>query len=188
MPREYIRIPIAGRLWPKVNKTAIHWLWTGATDRKGYGKIGVPTELPCKSKLLSVHRVAWGIADGKPIPPGLDVLHTCDIPLCVRNDERGTYEVDGKLLPRWGHLFLGTNAQNTHDMMAKGRDRMSGPRAPERVLRGIDHPMASLTEEQVVWIRSRVASGYSQAGVARSIGKSTALVCLIVNRKIWQHI
>ena len=50
------------------------------------------------------HRKAWAEANG-PIPEGLQVLHHCDNPRC--------YNVE--------HLFLGTQADNLRDMVAKGR-------------------------------------------------------------------
>lgn len=79
------------------------WIWTGARMRYGYFQYG--------KKLIGAHRVAWELRNG-PIPDGLYVLHRCDNPPCVRPD----------------HLFLGTAADNTADMVAKGRYRHStGP-------------------------------------------------------------
>jgi len=88
---------LAERLWSKVTKTETCWTWTGARNRKGYGEIGA------KGRVQKAHRIAWELTYG-PIPEGLDVLHHCDNPPCCRPD----------------HLFLGTDADNMADMMAKG--------------------------------------------------------------------
>jgi len=61
-------------------------------------KTGVPVRAP---------RVSWELHNG-PIPDDKMVLHECDNPACVN--------------PK--HLFLGSAADNTVDMMAKGRDAM----------------------------------------------------------------
>lgn len=74
------------------------YLWTGRTNKKGYGRIDR------KNKTLSTHRYAWMSVNG-PIPKGLFVLHKCDIPNCINPD----------------HLFLGTHQDNMDDMKVKGR-------------------------------------------------------------------
>jgi len=53
------------------------------------------------------HRLAWEMAKG-PIPPGQCVLHSCDNPPCCTPE----------------HLFLGSKAENTADMVEKGRLRV----------------------------------------------------------------
>jgi hypothetical protein len=50
------------------------------------------------------HRLAWEEANG-PIPAGMYVCHTCDVPACVNVE----------------HLFLGSQSDNMKDMAAKGR-------------------------------------------------------------------
>lgn len=74
------------------------WLWSGATNRDGYGRRGTGY-----GDNLA-HRHAWKLTNG-PIPPGLCVLHKCDNPLCCNPS----------------HLFLGTHQDNHLDMVRKDR-------------------------------------------------------------------
>ena len=72
--------------------------WTGTLGEFGYGQTTV------KQKRYNCHRLAWEMASGK-IPDGMSILHKCDNPKCV--------EIE--------HLFLGTQKDNVHDAIAKGR-------------------------------------------------------------------
>ena len=89
------------RFWDKVNKTDNCWMWTAATNNKGYGNVRFG---PRPGKLWLAHRYSWTISFGD-IPKGLCVLHKCDTPLCVNPD----------------HLFLGTKQDNSLDMTVKHR-------------------------------------------------------------------
>jgi hypothetical protein len=80
--------------------------WTGARVASGYGHRYIKGTGRANARYEYVHRAAWEEANG-PIPDGVFVLHRCDNPACYRLD----------------HLFLGTAADNSADMVAKGRHR-----------------------------------------------------------------
>ncbi len=82
-----------------INKTESCWIWIGANDRKrGYGSFHI------KGKSIGAHRVAYEFFIGA-IPKGMVVMHKCDNPRCVNPE----------------HLQIGTQKQNIHDMISKGR-------------------------------------------------------------------
>ena len=112
--------PVA-RFWRYVDKTESCWLWTGATEHKGYGVFYLA------STRYQAHRYAWEVASGESPQPDALIAHACDVRNCVRNDEQGAYILDGVEYQRYGHLWLGTPAANSADMVAKGRS-MKGRR------------------------------------------------------------
>lgn len=130
----------------QVDTSGEHWLWTGRLHAEGYGLASTVGARP-----LLAHVAAWEAVCG-PVPKGMLVCHTCDIRTCTRNDDTGTYELRGQLLPRVGHLFLGTRSQNIQDMWDKGRSA-----------RGEDSPLSKLTMAEAIairaaWLDSRVTS------------------------------
>lgn len=122
------------------------WEWTGQREYYGHGRLTVG------KYVWKAHRLSWAIVGG-PIPRGMKVLHVCDNPPCVRNDEPGIYFVNGISRPRFGHLFLGTQADNVADMIAKGRAVKATP------MLGENNPAAKVSAETVLLIRKLYAAG-----------------------------
>lgn len=78
--------------------------WTGYILDSGYG------QTTYRGRKWRVHRLAWTMKHGE-IPKDKIVMHKCDNKKCYR----------------LSHLRLGTCAENSADMCAKGR-QYSGPR------------------------------------------------------------
>ncbi len=133
------------RFWDFVQKSDGCWTWSGDRIVDGYGRIRV------HGRLVLAHRMSWEL-HFRPIPDGLDVLHHCDNPPCVRPD----------------HLFLGTPADNSADMVAKGRHYGSH----------------KLTAEDVQTIRR---SRDTAANLATRFSVTRSTVYYIRARKTWKH-
>lgn len=76
------RASLKDRLFKKVAKTATCWLWTGAADQRGYGRIGRGA---AGAGTVAPHRAAYELLRG-PIPNGLELDHLCRNPRCVNPD------------------------------------------------------------------------------------------------------
>ena len=106
------------------------------------------------------HRLAWELTHG-PIPPGMYVCHRCDNPPCCNPE----------------HLFLGTATENQADARRKNRLR-----------HGAKHPMARLTEDDVLDIRAAAAFGASHRDIAKAYGVSYGAAYGVVARLSWKHL
>jgi hypothetical protein len=94
--------------WAKVQKTAACWLWIGATDHGGYGRIKI------EGRWIGAHCRAWELTHG-PIPLDaegnpLHVLHNCP-------------NGDNRLCVNPAHLWVGTRSDNMIDRYRKRRAR-----------------------------------------------------------------
>lgn len=119
------------------------WLWTGNLNTGGYGRFGVDNARPY------AHRASYEIHFGD-IPDGLLVCHRCDNPACVNPQ----------------HLFLGTDLDNTKDMIAKGRMRKH----------------CKVSDVEVAQIRAEYAAGgVSQTRLAKKFGLTQSWVSMLVN-------
>ena len=103
-------------VWLNIKKKWVGcWLWTGAVDKDGYGKITI------NYQDHRVHRVVFKLTKGDP--GDLPVLHTCDNPPCCRPS----------------HLYLGTHADNARDRDERKRGFfISGERHPHAQLTDAD--------------------------------------------------
>ena len=68
------------RFWDRVLVTETCWLWTGATQTRGYGSVGVGN-----GRTALAHRVAYQQTVG-PIPDGMTIDHVCENKVCVNPD------------------------------------------------------------------------------------------------------
>lgn len=131
-------------------------LWLGAPTHRGYGQIQAVDLTGYKNR--PAHRIAWALTFGDP--GDIQVLHRCDNRKCVNP----------------AHLFLGTQADNVHDCIAKGRfPRVAGER----------NGQSKVTSEQVESIRRAAATGMPQRQIARLYGLSQQGVSHIVRRETW---
>jgi hypothetical protein len=102
-------VGVADRFWSHVDKNGpvIHerlgpcWVWDrpSAGKNRDYGSFSISGRIKSPA-----HRFSW-LLHGNDIPAGVDVMHRCDNPACVRRS----------------HLRLGTRTHNMQDASRKGR-------------------------------------------------------------------
>jgi hypothetical protein len=125
------------------------WIWRGAVGSDGYGRVrraGVT---------YAAHRFAYTLFKG-PIPEELCVMHRCDVPLCVNPT----------------HLVLGTKADNSQDMLRKGRGGLTEPK---------------LTYDEVHEVRRMLAAGSTKAAVCERFGICRSTVQDIESGTSWNE-
>ena len=152
-------LPLADRFYSRseFDPNGGCWLWAGAMPNStGYGTISY------NSQTISAHRLTWEIHRG-PIPKGMHICHRCDVRACVNPD----------------HLFLGTSADNMHDMVQKGRSRhLFGEASPSCKLRAVDIPA----------ILDRLHGGESCRKIGDDYGVTECAINAIRRGKSWRHI
>lgn len=152
--------PTIKRYLEKVLKSDGCWKWLGAKTKNGYGVI----RGNASGKPIFAHRFSYAHFNGC-IPDGLLVLHKCDNPECTNPD----------------HLFVGTQKDNVHDMMAKGRK-------PQVVgLKGQLSPRAKLTWDQVREIKKMLSDGIKCASIARKFYVTPETISAIKHGKTWKE-
>ena len=165
------------RFWRRVVKSDGCWLRSGGRLNGGY------ICFRDGERSINSSRYAWILATGETLARSDFICHVCDTPACVRNDEVGTYKVNGVVYPRRGHLFKANVAANSADMANKGRASHAGGSSP-----GSHNPRAKLTERDVRAIRAAVGAGVHPATLATRYGLTDTSIRFIVQRKTWRHL
>lgn len=132
---------------------------TDAKNEHGYGHVRH------EGKVVRSHRLAYAQAHGLQLSDlnGVIVRHACDNRACINP----------------AHLVLGTQADNMHDMAARGRNRQP---------KGERNAKAKLTEAAVVQIRARLANGDACREIALDYGVCNSQISRISTRKTWSHV
>lgn len=139
------------------------WGWSGNLNNKGYTSVQIVRNGRAKNYLC--HRLSYLIHKGR-IPKGLDVMHSCDNPVCTN--------------PR--HLDVGTRKDNMMDAARKGRAKGTS-------LPGESNPNSILTDDLVRYIRSVYSGGgVTQHALASSLGLTRAVVADVVGYRSWKHV
>jgi len=147
------------------------WIWMGACTDRPYGIVWAPRP---SRKAIMAHRFSYKLYKGT-IPDGMNVCHSCDVTLCVN--------------PK--HLFIGTQLDNIHDMIAKKRNFMfPNPGNRGHHAKGSRNGASVITEESVIFMRKLFDDKECSniAELSRRFHISESQSSRIVYRESWKHI
>lgn len=134
---------------------------TQSPDIKGYLRVGI-TDENGHQKSRRVHILVAEAFIG-PRPEGLQLNHK-----------------DGnKINNHWSNLEYVTASENSTHAVRMGL---------RHSLRGVDHKMSKLTEEQVLEIRRRYRQGDDSVALAKEYGIDKSNVWMIATKKTWKHL
>lgn len=127
-------------------------IWDGQINKPGgYGRIGY------RGRQWRAHRLSYTLLWAK-IPEGMDLLHSCDNPLCINPQ----------------HLRPGTHAENIKEAYQKGRKSVS---------QGPNHPRFCLSEKQALEV---IESTDPVAAIAARFGVSKSMIYRLKNGNTWK--
>lgn len=134
-------------------------IYTGYTDDNGYGV------MTYRGRSHKAHRLM--MTAFTDIPQGMVVMHSCDNPSCIHPS----------------HLRIGTQRENVHDCIQKGRFK---PGAGFRG--GCANPMAKLNLEMVAEMRlAKKRRDISYKMLAKEYGVSTMTAYRAVKEISWRQ-
>ena len=139
------------------------WPWGSHRLPTGYGVMNY------QGRRTGAHVLAV-MLDGRSVPAGMLVRHTCDNPPCCNPS----------------HLLVGTYADNARDSIERGRN--SRGERHSLTQRGENNGHAKLTEDLVREIRRRVRGGESVRGIARQLQLGEATVSHANKGRTWRHV
>ncbi len=135
------------------------WLWPeNQLNSSGYGQLTIFRK-GRRSRLLA-HRLSYQIHKGK-IPPGLQVMHTCDVKRCVNPH----------------HLKVGTQLENEADKVIRGRSS-----------RGEDRWCATITNKDAQKLLDQFRTGESIPILAARYQVTYWVAYSIAKRTRWKYL
>lgn len=129
-------------------------IWLGCVLTGGYGQVR------WQGRYYLVHRLVWELTTGGS-PGALEVLHSCDIRSCCE----------------FLHLFLGTQLDNVHDCIAKGRKAL-----------GERDGSHKLTDVQVAEIKRLLVAGEAQVQIAAVYCVHPSTISWIARNVRWKQV
>lgn len=133
------------------------WNWTGSV----FTTNGRARMILGKSHSMTAAKVSYVLHKGAT--KGLLVLHSCDNVLCVNPE----------------HLRLGTNQDNSDDMVKRGRSLYQ--------VESANHA-AKLNETKVRRIKVLLKKGVKQNRLAREYGVCKQTIWFIAHNMMWSHV
>ena len=144
-----------------VNKATGCWEWDCQLFSTGYGKIEYNDEIG-KRKCTPAHRLSYRLYKGE-IKDALQVCHKCDNRKCVNPE----------------HLWLGTQKENTDDMVKKGRGNKAS---------GEKNGMSKLTLENVKEIKNMLMKNITYQEIANMFHVSKSCINDIKSKRRWKYV